>query len=575
MKKLSVSIIIVFICFWVKAQNDLVSYEYWFNNDYANVIGNTFSTASSHELDTDIDVSSLPDGINILNIRYKNQNNIYSSTLSKMFYKNTEQLIVNKNLTGYEYWFNNDFDNVTRTDITPSSSNIFIADLDISSLPDGVNSFNVRYIDEQGKYSSTLSKVFLKNSELLSGGKNLTTYQYWFNNDFGNKTEVAFASSNEHLFVADLDISTLPDGVNIFNIRYKDERGVFSTTFSKMFLKYENNLSDVNNLVGYQYWFNNDYGNVSNVAVNPAKEHTMIASIDISSLPEGVNTINIRYRDANGLYCPTITKIFYKAKHLVSNNKITGYKYWFDDDVENAVFVGNNNEESSIDVDILIDLTRFPKGEHVLNIQFRDSIGYFSVIKSDTIIKTSLPIADFDFLASFSDCDSTEILFSNKSIDGDVYSWDFGDGQTDTAKNPKHWYFSPGDYSVSLTTTDTITWADSTFNRTVSITGKTSGNTIVSACDSYLSPSGKHVYTTSGIYVDTLTNQWGCDSLLTIDLTINSTKYKTDIITSCGPYLWIDGVTYSESNYTATYTLQTITGCDSIVTLNLTVNHNR
>jgi hypothetical protein len=39
-------------------------------------------------------------------------------------------------------------------------------------------------------------------------------------------------------------------------------------------------------------------------------------------------------------------------------------------------------------------------------------------------------------------------------------------------------------------------------------------------CDSYISPSGK-VWTTSGIYIDTIPNSEGCDSIITIDLTID------------------------------------------------------
>jgi len=43
-----------------------------------------------------------------------------------------------------------------------------------------------------------------------------------------------------------------------------------------------------------------------------------------------------------------------------------------------------------------------------------------------------------------------------------------------------------------------------------------------SACFSYTSPSGNYVWSTSGAYSDTLTNFSGCDSLLTINLTIDT-----------------------------------------------------
>ena len=43
----------------------------------------------------------------------------------------------------------------------------------------------------------------------------------------------------------------------------------------------------------------------------------------------------------------------------------------------------------------------------------------------------------------------------------------------------------------------------------------------VEACDSYLSPSG-YMYTNSGTYVDVIQNNEGCDSIITINLTINN-----------------------------------------------------
>jgi uncharacterized delta-60 repeat protein len=45
-----------------------------------------------------------------------------------------------------------------------------------------------------------------------------------------------------------------------------------------------------------------------------------------------------------------------------------------------------------------------------------------------------------------------------------------------------------------------------------------------------------------------------------------------DTIISCGPYTWIDGNTYSSNNNSASIVLSNSIGCDSIVTLNLTIN---
>ena len=70
----------------------------------------------------------------------------------------------------------------------------------------------------------------------------------------------------------------------------------------------------------------------------------------------------------------------------------------------------------------------------------------------------------------------------------------------------------------------------------------------------------------------TLTNAAGCDSIVTLDLTINKSTTGTDVQTACDSYSWIDGNTYTESNNTATFTLTNAAGCDSIVTLDLTIN---
>ena len=68
-----------------------------------------------------------------------------------------------------------------------------------------------------------------------------------------------------------------------------------------------------------------------------------------------------------------------------------------------------------------------------------------------------------------------------------------------------------------------------------------------------------------------MTNAAGCDSIVTLDLTVLSPTTSTDVQTACDSFTWIDGNTYTASNNTATYTLTNAAGCDSIVTLDLTI----
>lgn len=45
-----------------------------------------------------------------------------------------------------------------------------------------------------------------------------------------------------------------------------------------------------------------------------------------------------------------------------------------------------------------------------------------------------------------------------------------------------------------------------------------------------------------------------------------------DTVLACDSYTWIDGIEYTESNYTSTFNFPTINGCDSLILLNLTLN---
>ena len=55
-------------------------------------------------------------------------------------------------------------------------------------------------------------------------------------------------------------------------------------------------------------------------------------------------------------------------------------------------------------------------------------------------------------------------------------------------------------------------------------------------------------------------------------ITIADSNNGTDVITACDSYTWIDSNTYTSNNNTATHTLTNIGGCDSVVTLDLTIN---
>ncbi|KAF0236500.1 MAG: conserved repeat domain-containing, partial [Prolixibacteraceae bacterium] len=91
------------------------------------------------------------------------------------------------------------------------------------------------------------------------------------------------------------------------------------------------------------------------------------------------------------------------------------------------------------------------------------------------------------------------------------------------------------------------------------------------AWDKSASASASAADLAAGLHTITITDAKGCVTTATVTITEPNILTATDVQTACDSYTWIDGNTYSASNNSAIYTMVNSNGCDSIVTLNLTV----
>ncbi|MDF1675985.1 MAG: SBBP repeat-containing protein [Vicingaceae bacterium] len=95
---------------------------------------------------------------------------------------------------------------------------------------------------------------------------------------------------------------------------------------------------------------------------------------------------------------------------------------------------------------------------------------------------------------------------------------------------------------------------------------------VVNQCAPYTAPSGA-IYTSDGIYTDIIPNSKGCDSIITINFTDkNSLTFMT--IDRCSSYTVPSGTTTytSTGTYTVYDTLTNAYGCDSILNILLSIN---
>ena len=82
-------------------------------------------------------------------------------------------------------------------------------------------------------------------------------------------------------------------------------------------------------------------------------------------------------------------------------------------------------------------------------------------------------------------------------------------------------------------------------------------------------------YTAAGSYTDSLhtLSSPSCDSLRTLNLTVFPTTQGDTAAVACDQFLWHDSL-YTVGTQTPTYLTQNIYGCDSAVTLSLTIHHS-
>ena len=154
----------------------------------------------------------------------------------------------------------------------------------------------------------------------------------------------------------------------------------------------------------------------------------------------------------------------------------------------------------------------------------------------------------------------TNVIRSSITVNAcDTFTWALN-GQT---------YGASGSYADTILTAsgcDSIV----TLNLTVNLIPPTIQN--ISACDFYTWPENNKRYTQSTQAFAILKNARGCDSLITLNLTINK-KDSTDFyVNQCNPYTWsATGLTYNKTGvYNAV--LVTSKGCDSLVALHLKIS---
>jgi len=163
----------------------------------------------------------------------------------------------------------------------------------------------------------------------------LANAEYYIDNDpgVGSAVQINVSNVSDYQLNANLDISGLTNGIHIFGIRVKDSTGKWSYTYSKLFIKSDVSDSQDKVITAAEYFFDQDpgYGNGKKMVSFPGTDVSIISTIDISGLSNGIHILMVRVQDNTGKWSIIYNKLFIKEQYS-SNSiiNITQAEYFLD-----------------------------------------------------------------------------------------------------------------------------------------------------------------------------------------------------------------------------------------------------
>lgn len=223
------------------ANNNLIAgYRYWFNNAVSEMTNVAVTPTTHLDLSTAINTESLKEGLNVLHLSFYNESGIYSAAISTFVTKLKVSSTDQPGIVAYEYWFNNDIEQVVSATTNPTSELIINHIFETDDILKGLHRFNIRFKDEKGLWSQLQSSYFYKPSEIKSNNHLITEYEYWLNNNRSLLTSVVLDQPTDPLeLTLILDMEPQAVGNHTFHFRSKDTYGHWSVVSTDTFHRAE------------------------------------------------------------------------------------------------------------------------------------------------------------------------------------------------------------------------------------------------------------------------------------------------------------------------------------------------
>ena len=315
--------------------NQLSTYDYWIDNQYADRQSGTVPASGTVALD--LNMSALSVGVHQLAIRVNDTQHLTSQLVTRTFLVQKVIPPVANELSTYEYWIDSKY--ADRQSGTVPASGTVALDLDMSALSVGMHTIAIRVNDTQHLTSQLVTRSFLVQKVAPPVDNQLTTYDYWIDSKYEDRKSGTVPADGT--VALNLDMSSLAAGLHTLALRVNDTQKLTSQLVIRSFLVVKPDETTENSLATFRYWIDNNYEEISTVS---AASGTVAVDVDASSLSPGIHRLYYQLQDANGLYGPANVTTFTvpdEAGSVVQaqESKIAAYEYWFDDQPRHRVEV--------------------------------------------------------------------------------------------------------------------------------------------------------------------------------------------------------------------------------------------
>lgn len=352
----------------IKAQS-IVAYRYWFDNAFSATTHPVSNPQTDLDFNNSFSTEGVSIGFHILNIQFLDNSNHWSAVLGEQFYRAKTGI----DISGYEYWFDEDYVNAVNQDVDLSSDLDLNVPINATTLPMGFHKFNIRFKTKGGDWSVVTTEQFYKVKTDIE----IEAYQYWFDGDFSNAILQNVTATNDLDLNVPISTTALSEGIHVLNMRFKTKGGDWSVPISSEFYRAKTGTA----ITGYQYWFDDNFSSRTTKSVASTSDLNLDVNINTQVLEQGYHRFNIRFKTQNNDWSVPTTDDFYKLN--VGNNKIVAYRYWFNNNIQDEITVNLTTPVTDYSLNASIDTKFAPSGANVIHFQFKTEGGDWSVPTSD------------------------------------------------------------------------------------------------------------------------------------------------------------------------------------------------